>query len=238
MLFRSLVVPIILIVIIIKKTPAIPSLFIGSLLGGIAAIIFQPGLIQSMCNDGISTAMGYYKVVMTAMFGNIHIESSNAAISELFSTSGMRGMLDTVWLILSAMVFGGAMEAGGLLQVITSRIVSMARSTGSLIFTTIVSSIFLNFTASDQYISIVIPGKMFAESYRKRKLKPELLSRTLEDGGTITSVLIPWNTCGATQSKVLGVATADYIPYCFFNILNPVIAIIMGYVGFKIRKEK
>lgn len=230
-----LLVPVFLVVIIIKKMPALPALLIGSLLGIVAGLLFQIDLIKSLVETD-NTSLGIYKVLLTSMFGSIAIESAHPVMADLLCTSGMSGMLHTVWLILSAMVFGGAMEATGLLQTITSAIIRMAKSTGSLIFSTIVSSIFLNITAADQYISIIIPGRMYAESYRKQGLKPEVLSRTLEDGGTLTSVLVPWNTCGATQSTVLGVSTVDYLPYCFFNLVNPVIACIIGFAGYKIRK--
>jgi NhaC family Na+:H+ antiporter len=235
-----LLIPVILIIIIIKKVPPIPALLFGSLLGGVFAVIFQPDVVRGVLGGTYSESyvVASYKSIMTAMFGNIHIPSENEVVNELFSTSGMSGMLNTVWLILSAMVFGGAMDAAGMLKRITMALISLVRTDGGLIASTIWTSIFFNLTASDQYISIVVPGKMYAESYQKRKLAPELLSRTLEDGGTITSVLIPWNTCGATQSKVLGVSTWTYLPYCFFNIVNPIIAMAMGYLGYKIRKVK
>ncbi len=234
-----LIVPVLLIVIIVKKVPPIPALLAGALIGGVFAVIFQPNIIRLLggsVQETISYSTASYKAVMTALFGNINIPTSNSAVSDLFSTSGMAGMLNTVWLILSAMVFGGAMEAGQMLERITRSIISMVNSSGGLIASTIGTSIFFNITASDQYISIVVPGKMYADSFKKRGLKPEVLSRTLEDGGTITSVLVPWNTCGATQSTVLGVATATYLPYCFFNLVNPVVAIVMGYMNYKIRR--
>lgn len=253
-----LLVPVILFVIIIKKVPPLPALLIGTLIGGVFAIIFQKDTIlfagsfeeegvllqiQSLIGSVFSNADGTYlissyKALMVSMFGSVDIPSENPIVNELFSTSGMGGMLNTVWLILSAMVFGGTMEAAGMLERITKSVISVAKSTGSLIAATIGTSIFFNLTASDQYISIVVPGKMYAKSYKERGLKPEVLSRTLEDGGTITSVLIPWNTCGATQSKVLGVSVWTYLPYCFFNLINPLIAILIGYVGYKIRREK
>ena len=130
------------------------------------------------------------------------------------------------------------MEAGGLLKRITQSIIKLANSTGSLIASTAGTCVFFNLTASDQYISIVVPGKMYAKTFRERGLKPEVLSRTLEDAGTLTSVLIPWNTCGATQSRVLGVSTLTYLPYCFFNLVNPFVAITIAYLNIKIRRYK
>ena len=145
-------------------------------------------------------------------------------------------MLDTIWRILSAMGFGGIMEAGGLLSRITRPIMKMAKSTGSLVASTAGTCLFFNATASDQYISIVVPGRMYRKAFEDKGLKPEVLSRTLEDAGTVTSVLIPWNTGGATQARVLGVATFDYLPYCFFNIISPFMSILMAYLNIKIRR--
>jgi NhaC family Na+:H+ antiporter len=231
-----LLVPLALIFIIIKKVPPMPALMIGTLTGGLFAVIFQPHIIENISGMEGHYLIQSYKAFMVAMFGDLQIVTSDPAISELFHTGGMAGMLNTVWLILSAMIFGGAMDAAGFLRRITRGIISRVRSTGSLIMTTILTSVMFNLTASDQYISIVVPGKMYADIYRKRGLKPEVLSRTLEDGGTLTSVLIPWNTCGATQSRVLGVSVWTYLPYCFFNLINPLVAITIGYVGYKIRK--
>ena len=166
------------------------------------------------------------------------ITTDNEMINNLLSTSGMAGMLNTIWLIICAMVFSGAMEAAGLLRRVAEPIIQYAESTGSLIATTVGTCVFFNISASDQYLSIVVPGRMFADTYRKKGLAPENLSRTLEDSGTVTSVLVPWNTCGATQSAVLGVATFAYLPFCFFNIISPLITIAYGYFGIKIKKLK
>lgn len=229
-------VPIILLTIIILKVPPLPSLMIGTLLGGVFAIIFQPEIIWEIAGSGMSYLKASYIGFMQAMFGDVSLSTENESVNELLSTTGMSGMLDTIWLILSAMVFGGVMEAGGLLRRITMPIVKKANSTGSLVTSTVVSCIFFNTTASDQYISIVVPGRMFRKTYEEKGYKPELLSRTLEDSGTMTSVLIPWNTCGATQSRVLGVSTWDYLPYCFFNIISPLMSILFAYLNIKIRR--
>lgn len=231
-------VPVLLLFIIIKKTPPIPSLMIGTLLGGLFAIIFQPHIIKEIADTTGSYAKESYIAVMQAFFGDISLHTTDSNVNELLSTSGMRGMLDTIWLILSAMVFGGVMEAGGLLRRITEPIIKYAKSTGALVFSTASTCIFFNTTASDQYISLVVPGRMFKSAYEKQNLKPEVLSRTLEDSGTVTSVLIPWNTCGATQSRVLGVATLDYLPYCFFNIISPLMTVLFAILKIKIRKLK
>ena len=157
-------------------------------------------------------------------------------MNDLLTTDGMSGMLDTIWLVLAAMVFGGVMDSAGMLKRISETIIQWSRSTGSLVASTVVTSIFFNITASDQYIAIVVPGRMFAKTYRERGYKPELLSRTLEDGGTVTSVLVPWNTCGATQSRVLGVSTLTYLPFCFFNIISPFMSILVALLNYRIRR--
>ena len=229
-------VPVALITVIILKVPPLPSLLIGTLLGGLFAIIFQPEVINDVAGNINNYGTASYVSVMQAMFGDVSLTTSNANVNELLSTSGMRGMLDTVWLILSAMVFGGVMESAGLLKRITQPIIKYAKSTGSLVASTVGTCIFFNTTASDQYIALVVPGRMYRKAYEDKGLKPELLSRTLEDSGTITSVLIPWNTCGATQSRVLGVDTWSYAPYAFFNIISPFMTILFAYLNIKIRR--
>lgn len=229
-------VPVILITIIILKVPPLPSLLAGTLLGGIFAILFQPEIIRDVSGIAKDYLKASYISVMQAMFGNVSVTTSNQDVNELLSTSGMRGMLDTVWLILSAMVFGGVMESAGLLRRITQPIVKYAKSTGSLVASTVGTCIFFNITASDQYISIVVPGRMYRKTFEEKGLKPEVLSRTLEDSGTMTSVLIPWNTCGATQSRVLGVDTFAYAPYAFFNLISPIMTILVAFLNVKIRR--
>jgi NhaC family Na+:H+ antiporter len=235
-----MLVPGFLVFIIVKKIPPLPALLAGSLLGGIFAIIFQPHLVIEVAQavePGITGLLNAsFLSVMQSIVGDISITTPNEMVNELLSSSGMRGMLNTIWLILAAMIFGGTMESAGLLVKITSTVIRWARSTGSLVVTTIATSIFFNITASDQYIAIVVPGRMFSNTYRKRGLKPEVLSRTLEDGGTLTSVLVPWNTCGATQSRVLGVPTMEYVPYAFFNFLSPMFSILFAYINYRIRR--
>jgi NhaC family Na+:H+ antiporter len=216
----------------------LPALLAGTLLGGFFAIIFQPDLITEVSGIKGNFFKASYITIMQSMYGHVGIVTQNSMVDELLTTEGMAGMLNTIWLIMAAMIFGGTMESAGMLVRITQSVIRLAKSTGSLVATTIASSIFFNITASDQYISIVVPGRMFADTYRKRGYKPELLSRTLEDGGTLTSVLVPWNTCGATQSRVLGVSTWTYLPYCFFNIINPLVAIAIASMNYKIRRYK
>ncbi len=229
-------VPAILLSIIIMKVPPLPSLLAGTLLGGIFAVIFQPEIVHAVAGISENYIKASYISVMQAMFGEISLTTSDEKVNELLSTYGMSGMLNTVWLILSAMVFGGIMESAGLLRRITLPIVKYAKSTGSLVASTVVTCIFFNTTASDQYLAIVVPGRMFRKTFEEKGLKPEVLSRTLEDSGTMTSVLVPWNTCGATQSRVLGVDTMAYAPYTFFNIISPLMTIAFAYLNIKIRR--
>jgi NhaC family Na+:H+ antiporter len=228
------IVPGLVLFLIIRKVPAIPALLAGTLLGGVFALIFQPQIIR-LIDEGGSYAFQGFKAIMMALYGEVKVVTSNDIVNELLITRGMGGMLNTIWLIICAMVFGGIMEVSGMLQVLAEAIIRKVHSVGSLIASTAATCIFFNVTTSDQYLAILVPGRMYADVYRKRGLKPENLSRTLEDSGTVTSVLIPWNTCGATQASVLGVATLVYAPYCFFNIISPIMTILYGYLKIGIR---
>ena len=229
-------VPIIVLLLIMKKVPALPALFAGTLLGGIFAIIFQPHLIVELSGIDSNFFQASYVSVINAMGSETIINTSNEMINDLLSSGGMYGMLNTIWLIICAMCFGGVMEASDALKMISQSTIQYAESTGSVIATTACTCLFFNVTASDQYLSIVVPGRMYADTFKDKGLAPENLSRTLEDSGTVTSVLVPWNTCGATQSAVLGVATITYLPFCFFNIISPLMTILYGYLGLKIKK--
>ncbi len=233
-----LVVPVLLIYIIIRKVPAVPALLTGVLLGVIVALIFQPQAVRMVANTGGSYAKLGWIASMKAMFGPVDIPTSSPIVTKLLATRGMAGMLNTIWLILAAMVFGGMMESGQFLIRISKSILKFVRNTTSLVASTVFTCIFFNITASDQYISIVVPGRMFAKTYRRRGYKPELLSRTLEDAGTVTSVLIPWNTGGATQATVLGVPTVTYLPFAFFNLISPFMSIFIAAINFRIRRFK
>jgi NhaC family Na+:H+ antiporter len=229
-------VPLAVVIMIIKKTPAIPALLAGTILGGFFAVIFQPQIILEISESNTLSFISCYKGIINAMASDISISSDNKLINNLLNSSGMKGMLSTIWLVICGMSFGGAMQEGGLLKRISDPIMSYANNTGSLITTTSATCIFFNLTTSDQYLSIVVPGKMFEKNYKDKGLAPENLSRTLEDSGTVTSVLIPWNTCGAAQSAVLGVATLSYLPYCFFNLISPLMTILYAYLKIKIKK--
>ncbi|MCF8221518.1 MAG: Na+/H+ antiporter NhaC [Bacteroidales bacterium] len=233
-----LIVPAFLIFIIIKKVPPLPALLAGTLAGAVFAIILQPDVVREVANTDGNYVKQSYISVMRTMFGSVSVSTDNAAVNELLSTRGMAGMLNTIWLIITAMIFGGVMESAGMLLKITHYIMKVVHNAGSLVAATVGTCLFFNTTASDQYLAIVVPGRMFSKIYRNMGYKPELLSRTLEDSGTVTSVLIPWNTCGATQSGVLGVSTFAYAPYCFFNIISPFMSIFMAAFNIKIRRLK
>ncbi|SNS62310.1 transporter, NhaC family [Belliella buryatensis] len=225
------IVPVVVLVLIVKKVPAVPALLAGALLGGVFAIIFQPQIIYLIASEeGVSYAYSAFKAVMMALYGEISVVTSNDVVNELLITGGMAGMLNTIWLIICAMIFGGIMEESRMLAVLAEAVIRKVHSIGSLVASTAATCMFFNVTTSDQYLAILVPGRMYADIYRKRGLKPENLSRTLEDSATVTSVLVPWNTCGATQASVLGVATLTYAPYCFFNIISPFMTIMYGYL--------
>ncbi len=230
------IVPIAVIVLIVKKVNAVPALFIGTLLGVVAAIVFQPNIIKEVAAVEGNYLKSSYVAAMKAMALDTSVTTSDPEVTDLLDSKGMVGMMNTIWLIICAMSFGGVMEAVGLLQKITHGVVKFVKSTGSLIATTAGTCVFFNATASDQYLAIVVPGRMFADTYKERGLAPENLSRTLEDSGTVTSVLFPWNTCGAAQSSVLNVMTGEYWMYSFFNLISPVMTIIFAYFNIKIRK--
>ncbi|MEQ8926198.1 MAG: Na+/H+ antiporter NhaC [Fulvivirga sp.] len=230
------IVPALVIILIIKKMPALPALLLGTVLAAVFAILFQPQIISELTGGGEYGLASGYEVVMRAMFTEVNILTGNGMVDELLTSSGMEGMLPTVWLIICAMIFGGIMESNGMLRKIADSIIKVAHSTGSLVAATAGTCITFNLTASDQYIAIVVPGRMFRQEYADRGLAPENLSRTLEDSGTVTSVLIPWNTCGAYQSSVLGCSPYAFAPYCFFNIISPFMTILFAYANIKIKR--
>lgn len=216
-----LLVPVIVIVLVAMKTPAIPGLMIGTLLGGVAALIFQGASIGA---------------VLDAMQNGVTSETGNEILDSLLSGGGLQSMMWTISLILCALTFGGMLEKTGLLETIAKRILVYAKSTGSLVTATIVTSIFTNALAGDQYLAIVLPGRMYKEEFHRRGLAPRNLSRCLEDAGTMTSSLFPWNTCGAAMSTYLGIPTVEYVPYAILNLVSPIVSIIFGYTGITMMK--
>ena len=227
-----LIVPIVTGILIARKTPSIITLFLSTLLAGICAIIFQPELLREIAGES-----NIFKGVMMTFYGSTSLDTGNTMLTDLVSTRGMAGMMDTVWLILCAMCFGGAMTASGMLGSITSVFVRFMKGRVSVVASTVCSGLFLNLTTADQYISIILTGNMFRNIYEKKGYENRLLSRTTEDAVTVTSPLIPWNTCGMTQATILNVSTLTYLPYCFFNIISPLMSILVAAIGYKIVKR-
>jgi len=219
----------------VRKMPAFPAIGIGAIAGAVWAVLFQQDLIMSYANDGLSTLEANTMVVWQVMYSGVELDTGNSAIDNLLSGGGMGSMLNTIWLIISAMTFGSIMEKVGLLKRVVESLMSVTNSVASLISTTIVTAFGTNCIAADQYIAIVMPGRMFKEEYKRRQLAPENLSRALEDGGTVTAPLIPWNTCGAYMQSVLLINPLDYAVFCFFNWLSPIIGMIFAITGFKVK---
>ncbi len=214
------------------RFPAFPTIMIGAIVGAIFALIFQPEQVKHLA--GLQGGMGLLKGVWISLFDGFKSDTGVAALDKLLSRGGMSSMLTTVWLIITAMTFGAVLETVGILTKIVDSLLKLVHSTGSLIATTIFTCIGMNIIAADQYIAIVLPGRMYRAEFARRKLDPKNLSRTLEDSATLTSALVPWNTCGAFMAATLGVATLSYAPYAFFNWINPIVAIIYGFLNFKI----
>ncbi|NAS30043.1 Na+/H+ antiporter NhaC [Flavobacteriaceae bacterium R38] len=230
------IVPIVVVLLILKKTPPLLALLIGTLLGGIVAIIAQPDVVLSVSGEKTLNFNAAYKGVMNAITVNTSVATDNPALNGLFSAKGMEGMLSTIWLIICAMVFGGVMDGIGALSRISKALLSLATTTFGLFASTVASCLALNVTASDQYLALVVPGKMFSKAYKDKGLAPENLSRTLEDSGTVTSVLVPWNTCGAYHSGVLGVGVGEYFLYAVFNWLSPFMTLLFAAFNIKIKQ--
>lgn len=231
------IVPGIIIFLIVKKTPPLLALFFGTILGAIAAIIAQPQVLITIAGAEDLSFNSAYRAILNAITTETAIETSSIELNKLFVAKGMSGMLGTIWLIICAMVFGGFMEAIGALARISSALLGIVKSTFGLFASTVGSCLALNITSSDQYLAIVVPGKMFKQAYEDRNLAPENLSRTLEDSGTVTSALIPWNTCGAYQSSVLGVSVTDYFVYAIFNWLSPFTTLFFAALSIKIKQR-
>ncbi|WP_100613006.1 Na+/H+ antiporter NhaC [Confluentibacter lentus] len=229
------VVPALVIFLIVKKTPPLIALLIGTLLGGIAALIFQPNIIIAIGGGNALDFSTGYKGMMNAITIETSIPTDNDVLKGLFTSGGMSKMMGTIWLILCAMVFGGIMDAIGALTTISKALLKLFHTTFGLFASTVASCLAINITASDQYLSIVVPGKMYAKAFKDKGLAPENLSRTLEDSGTVTSALVPWNTCGAYQSSVLGVDTLHYAGYAIFNWLSPFMTLLFAAFRIKIK---
>jgi len=234
----TLVVPVLTAVMIAKRVPSLIVLFVSSLMAGLLALILQPHVLCQIAGVTEISAESLTRGLAIAFYGSTAVETGNASLNELVSTSGMAGMLNTIWLILCAMCFGASLVASRMIDSITGVIIQWVRNRITMVGSSVFTGIFLNITTGDQYISIVLNADMFKEVFRRQGYEARLLSRTTEDAATVTSVLIPWNTCGMTQSTVLGVATLTYLPYCFFNYLSPLMSILIAAIGWKIKRKE
>ena len=234
----TLLVPLLTGVLIAKRVPSLIVLFASSVMAGIVALILQPHILCQIAGGNEINATTLTQGLAITYYGSTAVDTGNASLNDLISTSGMAGMLNTIWLILCAMCFGAAMVASKMIESITQMIISLVKSRISLVSSTVGTGIFLNITTGDQFISIVLNANMYKGAYKEQGFESKLLSRTTEDAATVTSVLIPWNTCGMTQSTVLGVPTLTYLPYCFFNYLSPLMSIIVAVICQKMGNRK
>ena len=232
-----LIVPLVTGLLISRKLPAIVTLFASAFMAAIAMIIAQPDIVMQIAQADTQSTMMSIKAVIEAATSSTSIQTGNELLNNLVATRGMGGMMDTVWLIICAMSFGGVMYGSGMLTALSQIFLRMARRTVSVVGSTVGSGLFFNLATGDQYISIILTGNLFRQLYKERNLEDRLLSRSVEDSATVTSVLIPWNSCGMTQSTVLGVATLTYMPYCIFNIISPLMSIAVAALGWKIYKR-
>lgn len=231
-----LIIPVITGILIAKKVPTLITLFISAALGGIVSLFSQPHLLREISGLAEPGLAAGFKGMFMSLYGSTQVDMGNETLNSLVATRGMGGMMDTVWLILCAMCFGGAMTAGGMIESLTSQLKRFMKKRTGMVASTVVSGIFLNICTADQFISIILTGNMFKDVYKNNGYESRLLSRTTEDSVTVTSVLVPWNTCGMTQATVLGVSTMTYLPYCFFNLISPLMSILIAATGYKIKQ--
>ena len=229
-----LIVPVLTGVMIARRWPSMVVLFLAILLAAIVGLLVQPQLVHQISGETGQGLLVSYKGMMQVCYGSTNIETGVPMLNELVHTSGMGGMMPTIWLIICAQTFGGALTATGQLQDLMHLVLRFVRGAASLVASTVGTALFCNIALADQYLSIMLSSQMFKETYGEKGYEPRLLSRSCEDGATVTSVLVPWNTCGLTQSTVLGVATLTYLPYCFFNYLSPLTSIVVAALGWKI----
>ena len=221
----------------VRRFPALPTILFGALLGGFMAVILQPELVREFgAAPDLAPGLAALKAVWSAFANGYVSTTGSAAVDDLLSRGGMSSMLTTIWLILCALSFGAVMEHAGLLQRLIRSVLAAAHSTGALVASVLLTCIGVNIIAGDQYIAIVLPGRMYRAEFRRRGLRARNLSRALEDAGTLTSPLVPWNTCGAFMAGTLGVATFAYLPFAFFNLINPFVSLIYGFAGITIQR--
>lgn len=231
-----LVVPLITGLLIARRLPAIVTLFASALMAAITMAVAQPEILEQIVGQQSLSGMQSLKAIILAATTHTSVETGNALLNDLVATRGMGGMMGTIWLIICAMCFGGVMYGSGMLFSISQVFIRMARRTISVVSSTVCSGLFFNLATGDQYISIILTGNLFRHLYDERGLERRLLGRSVEDSATVTSVLIPWNSCGMTQSTVLGVATVTYLPYCIFNLVSPLMSILVSAIGYKIHR--
>jgi NhaC family Na+:H+ antiporter len=234
-----LLLPALVLYMVKRKVPAFPALLLGALAGGVFAVLFQPATVLRYVGETeLPRLVALLKGVWMALYQGFKLSSGNEALDSLLSRGGMASMLNTIWLVMSALMLGAVLETTKILERIAAGILAAVRGTGSLISATLAACIGMNVVASDQYIAIVIPGRMFRAEYERRGLHPKNLSRALEDAGTLTSALVPWNTCGAFMAQSLGVPTLAYLPFCFLNLVNPLVSATYGFTGFSIERAE
>ena len=232
-----LLVPVLTGIMIARRWPSMVVLFLAIMMAAVVGLMTQPELVRQIAGvSDDSGLVGLYKGMMQVCYGSTDIETGVSMLNELVRTNGMGGMMPTIWLIICAQTFGGALTATGQLQDLMRLVLRFVRGTASLVASTVGTALFCNIALADQYLSIMLSSQMFRDTYREKGYESRLLSRSCEDGATVTSVLVPWNTCGLTQSTVLGVATLTYLPYCFFNLLSPVTSVVIAALGWKIKR--
>jgi NhaC family Na+:H+ antiporter len=235
-----LLVPVITGVLIARKVPAILTLFVASVVAGLFALFFQPHILGAIANDLVPdramqlSFLDGFKGLFISYYGSTAIETGNAALNDLVATRGMTGMLNTIFLIISAVTFGGTLVGSGMLQSLTEMLTRYIRRRVTMVSATVGTGIFSNMITGDQYLSIILTSSLYQKLYKERGYEPQLLSRSVEDSATVVSVLIPWNSCGMTQATVLKVATLEYLPYCLFNLISPFMSIFIAAIGYKI----
>ena len=228
----TLVIPLLTAILIAKGIPSLVTLFASSIMCAICMVILQPDILHTIAGD--HNDLSLLKGIIIMFSQSTSLETGSKAVNDLVSTGGMSGMLNTIWLIICAMIFGAVTVASKMLQSITMTILQFVKNTVGLVSSTIGTGLLMNIATGDQFLSIIITANMYKDAYKNMGLEKRLLSRTTEDGVTVTSVLIPWNTCGLTQSTVLGVSTLTYLPFCFFNYISPLMSIIVASFGWKI----
>jgi NhaC family Na+:H+ antiporter len=240
-----LLVPVLTGVLIARKVPAILTLFVAAMLAGVAAFFFQPQILGAVASGNApdpTQSLNFldgFKGVFISYYGATAIETGNAVLNDLVSTRGMAGMMNTIFLIISAVAFGGSLVGSGMLQSLTELLTRYIRRRVTMVAATVGTGVFSNMITGDQYLSIILTSSLYKKLYEERGYEPKLLSRSVEDSATVVSVLIPWNSCGMTQATVLKISTLTYLPYCLFNLISPFMSVLIAMIGYKIaRKSK